>query len=207
MVDIFSLSTAHLFDDALAQQSRLRWRVFVENRKLEHLHYRGLEYDEFDTPAAVYLVWRDDEGIARGLIRLLPTTLPYMLQKYWPHLVETGEIPVAEDIWEITRVCVDKSFDPAQRRRILPELLCGIHEFFSENGIGAMIGVTRPHLVNHFIRSGVTWLGQPAMVEGEMEAAFIVPTPHIRPDFHCQKYGITGPVLNYGDAASEKRAA
>ena len=59
MIEAFSLKTAHYFGDVLASQAQLRYRVFVQHRGLHHTHYDCMEYDEFDTPAAVYLVWRD----------------------------------------------------------------------------------------------------------------------------------------------------
>lgn len=195
MIDLFSLATAHLYGDAMASQAALRYRVFVQQRQLDHLHYDGLEYDEFDTPAAQYLVWRDPQGIVRGLIRLLPTTRPYMLERYWPELSAKAPLPKSDDVWEITRVCVDRNYDPKRRARILPELLTATEEFFQERGITRMIGVTRPHLLSHFIRSGIQWLGGAQVIEGEMEAAFSVPREHIRPKLHCKKYNITGRIL------------
>jgi acyl homoserine lactone synthase len=195
MIEAFNLATAHLFQDALASQARLRFRVFVEQRGLPHSHYSGLEYDEFDTPSAVYLVWRDQGRVVRGLVRLLRTDRPYMLKSFWPWLVASGQLPEAAGVWEMTRVCVDKTVAPALRRMILPELLAAAKEFFVDQGSLGMIGVTRAHLLSHFIRQGIVWLGEPATIEGETERAFFVPTRFVRPDHHCTRYGIAGPVL------------
>lgn len=195
MIEGFSLKTAHHFGDALASQARLRYDVFVRQRGLDHLHYDELEYDEFDTPAAYYLVWRDPRQIVRGLIRLLPTDRPYMIKSVWPHVIEDRQLPETPEVWEITRVCVDRTYEAKSRLRIMPELLCAVQEFFLSNGIKAMIGLTRPHLVTHYLRSGVTWLGALQEIEGEQEAAFMAPVQHIRPSHHCQKFGINYPVL------------
>lgn len=200
-----SIASAHLFQDALASQARLRFEVFVRRRGLDHASWEGLEFDEFDTPAATYLVWRDDDRIVRG--RLLPTSRPYMMQSYWPHLVEEGEPPSAPGLFEVTRVCVDKTVIPNTRKTIFPELLCGIQDFIaSRNGIG-MIGVTREHLVSHFIQTGIRWLGPADEIEGEMERAFFVPTHFIRPSMHCQKFGIVSPVLHSVSAGVRARSA
>jgi len=207
MIEAFSLATAHLFQDALASQARLRFHVFVKRRQLTHLHFDGMEYDEFDTPAAVYLVWRDTNSIVRGLIRLLPTTRPYMLQSYWPHLVTRRPLPSSSDIWEVTRVCIDRSLCPMTRMQILPELLCGVEEYFGLFGVAAMIGVARPHLLEHFIKSGFEWLGEPSVVEGEIERAFLVQREHIRPSQHCAKYGIYDKVLRLPRNTETKAAA
>lgn len=196
MIEAFSLKTAHLFGDALASQARLRHRVFVERRALPHASYDGMEYDAFDTPAAVYLVWRDAIPAVRGLIRISPTSVPYMLQSHWPQLCQTRALPQRPDVWEMTRVCVDREFDPKLRKRIIPELLCALQEFCVGNGIEAIIGVTRRHLVDHYIRQGVAWLGDAAEIEGEQEAAFWIPAQHLRPHAHCDAFGITPPVLS-----------
>jgi acyl homoserine lactone synthase len=207
MIEAFSLATAHLFQDALASQARLRYRIFVEKRGLDHPHFDELEYDQFDTPAAVYLVWRDPKRIVRGLTRLLRTTMPYMMKTYWPYTVEDRALPSSPDIWEVTRVCVDKSFDPEVRKTIFPELLCAVSEYFEMYGIAAMVGVTRPHLLAHFVRSGISWMGKDYLIEGEMERAFFVPRAYIRPVHHCERYGLPARVLKLPAQGQEKLAA
>jgi acyl homoserine lactone synthase len=197
MIEAFSLKTAHYFGDALASQARLRHRVFVEQRALPHPSYDGMEYDEFDTPAAIYLVWRDPHHVVRGLIRLVPTTVPYMVEKYWPHLFETRPLPKSDLVYECSRVCVDRTYDARIRPIIMPELLCAGHDFCRHNGVEAVVGVTRKHLIGHFLRTGLEWLGEEQEIEGEREAAFWIPTPHMRPEWHCAKYGIPNRVLSF----------
>ncbi|MBR0911468.1 acyl-homoserine-lactone synthase [Bradyrhizobium japonicum] len=197
MIEAFSLSTAHLFQDAMASQARLRYRVFVERRGLPHMHHDDLEFDEFDTPAASYFVWRDEERVVRGLIRLLRTDRPYMLKSYWPHLVR-GALPQSAGVWEMTRVCVDKSVSPSVRPVIMPELLCAVAAHIENSEGKGVIGVTRAHLLTHFVRHGVEWLGEPAPVEGKIERAFYVPHEFLRPDYHCTKYGIDRVKLQTG---------
>lgn len=96
---------------------------------------------------------------------------------------------------EMTRVCVDKAVDPGIRKIILPELLAATKEFFDELGVVGMVGVTRAHLLSHFIRRGVVSLGEPAIIEGETERAFFVPTRDVRPTHHCEKYSVPQSVL------------
>lgn len=206
MIEAFSLKTCHHFGDALASQARLRYRVFVGRNGLPHASYDEMEYDEFDTPAAVYLVWRDDNQIVRGLIRTAPTSVPYMLETYWPYLCQSRDLPKREDVWEMTRVCVDRDFSPKLRQRIVPELLCALQEFCQLNEIKAVVGVTRQHLLGHFLREGIQWLGDLAEIEGQQEAAFWVPTDYLRPKAHCRIMGITGSVLSL-EPISEQIAA
>jgi acyl homoserine lactone synthase len=195
MIEGFSLKTAHLFGDALASQARLRYRVFVQHRGLPHPHHDGMEYDEFDTPAAFYLVWRDRSAEVRGMFRLIPTSLPYMLERYWPHLCRLRPLPKCACIWEANRVCVDRSYDHHTRKLIIPELLCALQEFCRARDIQAVVGVTRQHFVAHYIPSGVEWLGQPAEVEGELEAAFWIPAERLRPELRCKKFELPQQLL------------
>lgn len=59
MLDCLTWGTAHHFGDALAGQHRLRYRVFVQRAGWKVPHFNGMEWDQYDTPAAHYLVWRD----------------------------------------------------------------------------------------------------------------------------------------------------
>jgi acyl homoserine lactone synthase len=206
MIEAFSLKTAHWFGDALLSQAQLRYRVFVEHRALDHPFYDGMEYDRFDTPAAVYLTWRDPQRIVRGLIRLIPTSLPYMLEQYWPFLCERRTLPKSATIWESSRVCVDKTYDAAIRKRIMPEMLCGVHEFCLRNGYEAVVGVTRKHLLEHYLPGKLQWLGPTAEVEGEREAAFYIPTEDMRPNAYCLKLGIPDRVLSFEPLSQEAAA-
>jgi N-acyl-L-homoserine lactone synthetase len=208
MIEAFSLATAHRYQDALASQARLRYDVFIRRRGLNHSSWDGLEFDEFDTPAATYLVWRDEDRVVRGLARLLRTTGSYMLRDHWPYLVERSELPNSPSIVEVTRVCVDKSVEPKTRCRIFPELLCAIQEYLELNGGTGMVGVTREHLLSHFIRTGIEWLGPTHEIEGELERAFFVPTRFIRPVRHCQRLDIGRGILHAPpNPATERTAA
>lgn len=151
MIEAFSIATAHRSQDALACQARLRHESFIRRRGLGHRSYGGLEVDEFDTRAAVYLVWRDGENIVRGLARLLRTTALYMLQSYWPDLVTERDLPNSPGIFEVTCVCVDKYLAPLVRRWIFPELMCAIQKFLQTVDGQGMIGLTRAHLLARII--------------------------------------------------------
>jgi N-acyl-L-homoserine lactone synthetase len=196
MIEVFSQKTAHLFGDALASQARLRHRVFVQYRGLPHTHYDGMEYDEFDTPATLYLVWRDRHAEVRGMFRLIPTSVPYMLERYWPHICQSRLLPKQGDVWEMGRVCVDRQLASDTRKVIIPKLLCALQELCLLNRVRAVIGVTRAHLVNHYISRGTEWLGAPTEIEGEQEAAFWIPVEYLRPEAHCAKYRLPQRLLS-----------
>jgi acyl homoserine lactone synthase len=205
MIEAFDLRTAHLFGDGMFQQARLRYEVFIKRRQLDHSAYNGLEYDQFDTPGAVYFVWRDTNRLVRGLVRLLPTTLPYMLETYWPHLVGPGRLPRSPKIWEVTRVCVDHSLLGSTRRTVLPELFSGVQEFGARTGIERYLCVTRPHIIEHVLRRGLRQLGPCQIIEGQQEAAFEVEQKDMLPSLYCEVGGPSRPGLS--TAIAERRAA
>ncbi len=128
-IDCISTATAHLFGDAIASQHRLRYRVFVERLGWDIPSWEGMEFDQFDTPATTYFVWRDRAGEAKGVARIAPTMLPYMLQTLWPDMVTSEPLPRDPRIWEGSRICIDDGLEPALHRRILGELFCAYLEF------------------------------------------------------------------------------
>jgi acyl homoserine lactone synthase len=146
MIDCFNLETAHLFGDALAEQHRLRHRIFVERLGWEMPSIRRMEYDQYDTPATYYLLWRDENGAARGIARLNPTDRPYLLKEIFPEFVTMGELPETPRVWEGTRFGVDRDLDPATRQMVIGELLLGCLEFALGIGVRQYV-VLMPLLV------------------------------------------------------------
>jgi len=132
--------TAHRYGEAWISHHRLRYRMFVERQQWTVPHFRQIEYDEFDTPAATYILTVDDEFRALGTLRLIPTTRPYMVESLWPDLVNE-ELPHRDTIWEASRFGCDRNLDAASRRRVVAELLLGCQEFGVANGISKYLAV------------------------------------------------------------------
>jgi len=141
MIDCLNITNAHHYGDAMASQHRLRHRVFIERQDYKVPSWQGMEYDQFDTPAAHYLVWRDHFGEVRAVSRLSPTSRPYMLQEVWPDKVSELDLPHSDTIWEGTRFGVDRDLSPRTRVKIIREMVVAYAEFAEMNGIEAYIGV------------------------------------------------------------------
>jgi acyl homoserine lactone synthase len=154
MIDAFSVETAHLLGDALPALHRLRHKIFVERHGYQVPTYRGMEWDTFDTPAAVYLLWRDDLKQVRAIARLIPTTVPYMIKELWPELIYGREFPCRPDVWEVTRLGVDRALAPALRRRVFGEMMCGCGEFGRKMGISEYYLVTHPRVIRSIQANG-----------------------------------------------------
>lgn len=105
-IEIFTQLTAK--GDQLKQQYELRKRFCIDYLKWQGRNsYGGFEYDQYDHPFAVYIIWRDVDGIARAMARFTPCNQPYMIKDHWPHLAPEGALPDGFDQWEATRLCVE----------------------------------------------------------------------------------------------------
>lgn len=146
MIEVVTWSNAHVFGDALAQHHRLRHRCFIERNGWTVPTHDGMEYDQYDTPAAVYLIRRDD-SLRRvlGVARLIPTTRPYMLKELWPDLLG-ADVPGSARVWEATRFGIDDDIAPDLKRRVAAEIVLGCLEFGVMNGIDRYL-VLMPQLI------------------------------------------------------------
>lgn len=154
-IECFNVTNAHHFGDAMASQYRLRKRVFIDRQNYAVPSWNGMEYDQYDTPATQYFVWRDQEGEARGVARLAPTSIKYMLEEIWPEKITQIDLPKSERVWEATRFGVDNDLPPKMRNQIVKELICAFLEYGVMHGIDQIIGLTAVSVIrNVFVRNG-----------------------------------------------------
>jgi acyl homoserine lactone synthase len=96
----------------IASEDLFRFRFGVFKEKLGWdvpTTQNQFEVDEYDGPQATYLMARSQDKIT-GCMRLLPTTVPYMLKDTFPELLDSATAPVDPDIWEVSRfACVEQS--------------------------------------------------------------------------------------------------
>ena len=204
MIDCVSISTSHFFPgNPIYEQHRLRHECIVQRQSWDVAAIRNMEYDQYDNPAANYLVWRDWEGKARGCSRLYPTDRPYMLEEIFPHLVTKRPMPKSASVWEGSRFCVDASLDPQMRRRIVRELVVGYLEFGLAHDLTGIVGLMFPaYCRNIFIRNGwdIEWLGETGRSqEGHKIVAGLLPISEEVLRKVRQTTGIYETVLNYGE--------
>ncbi|MCA1908552.1 MAG: hypothetical protein LDL39_09340 [Magnetospirillum sp.] len=145
MIEVVTWANSHVFGDSLAAHHRLRHKCFVERNGWSVPSHDGMEYDQFDTPAATYLIHRHPGGPVNGVARLIPTTRPYMLKELWPDLLG-GDVPVSPKVWEATRFGIDDDLEPAAKRRVAAEIVLGCLEFGQSMGIDRYL-VLMPHLI------------------------------------------------------------
>ncbi len=175
-----SWENAHRYGEAWISHHRLRYRMFVERQNWEISSYNGLEYDQFDTPAAKYLLWVDDFGSTRGSVRLIPTTTRHMISELWPDLLNDSSV-CSDAVWEASRFGCDHNVGPLVRRKIVGELIQACQEFALARDIIGYLGVMPVSIFDKvMIPAGciVKMLGTPRKLGRHVTGAAFIEASH-----------------------------
>ncbi|HWU50885.1 MAG TPA: acyl-homoserine-lactone synthase [Asticcacaulis sp.] len=156
MLRAISYKSISHYPDLFFGQFRLRHQEFIERQAYRVRTLDGLEFDEYDTLASVYLVYSEDDKTVLGCSRLTPLGYGCMLADHFPQLVDAPARLGRPGVWEGTRFCIDRRLSADLRRRICHHLCLGYLEYALAQGISEIIGVM-PTLVLRtvFERSGI----------------------------------------------------
>ncbi|MDC7693529.1 acyl-homoserine-lactone synthase [Asticcacaulis sp. DXS10W] len=193
MLKLISYKDISTHSDLFFNQFQLRHREFIERQSYAVKSIDGMEFDEYDSLAAQYLVFTEDGRTVLGCSRLTPIDLGCMLADHFPDLVEDKSIFTAPRVWEGTRFCIDSRLPSERRRLICQSLAVGYIEFGLAHGVDQIIGLM-PTLIlrSVFERAGLTLdrLGSPRAIgaHARIQAAAIP----IRPWQRDRVYEATG---------------
>ncbi|SIN84066.1 acyl-homoserine-lactone synthase [Vannielia litorea] len=128
-----SLETMHHHGDLMVKYLRARRDVFIVAKRWQLPETAGMEFDQYDTPEARWIVVHERDEVLAG-IRIAPTTARCGLHSYMIRDAQLGLLdglpldplyeaaPVSPKIWEATRLfLLDKV--PAQRRADVQRVL------------------------------------------------------------------------------------
>lgn len=130
-----SFANLHQHGELFANMLRARRELFIVHNKWKLPEALGMEYDQYDTPASRWVVVHDEQGKVMAGNRLTPTTAQcgiytYMIRDAQRGLLDTipdtllyDEAPVAEHIWESSRLFVAHDVPAAIRRRVHAQLI------------------------------------------------------------------------------------
>ena len=185
---------------ALMQMHHDRKRVFVDRLQWS-LPSPGswLEVDDFDNEHAVYLLARSKLGHHQGSVRLLPTTGRHMLGSLFSSLC-AGEVPVDEEIWEVSRLVTSPPQVAGTSILKLHRLLAlALLEFALLNGIRRYTLVAEPHRVPALLAVGwvVRPLGLPTRCMGQELQALEILVDQQSFEGLRTRTGVAGSVLQY----------
>jgi acyl-homoserine lactone synthase len=200
MLDVVTKHNANLYSEALQQMFKLRHALLVEERGWEDLRKTdGLERDQFDGPDATYLLAMHEDMVI-GSVRMMPTAGPHLLSDVFPHLVADSMVPRADDIWEMTRICVQKEFRYSRTRTpVIADLTAGMFEHALNLGLRAVTAVIEPFMVTRMLKSNwkVKPLGLPQEHNGMDCIAVSIQIERETMDGIRLRHGLPDPLLNY----------
>lgn len=120
------------------EHHRLRKEIFVDRLGWDLPNADDMEFDEFDTPAAQYVLCIDDQDRVCGVSRLVSTAKPFMIEKLWPEWFN-GDLPKSNRVWEASRFGVSSSLKASERTRVIDHITQRIYRFGQENGIDGFL--------------------------------------------------------------------
>ncbi|MGJ0239837.1 acyl-homoserine-lactone synthase [Novosphingobium fluoreni] len=161
------------------------------------------EVDQFDDAHATYLVLAEPDGTHLGSARLLPTNRPHILGSLYAQLCEDAP-PRADDIFEITRFCLDRRLRARERRQVRDTLVAALVDHALAHGIAAYSAIAEIGWLQQILAFG--WrcrpLGLPRVIDGTMLGALRIEIGRDTPALLAAA-GITGAA----SLLSDRRAA
>ena len=130
-----SFENLHNHGELFANMLRARRELFIVHNKWDLPEALGMEYDQYDTPASRWVVVHDELGRVLAGNRLTPTTArcgiySYMIRDAQRGLLDTipanllyADAPVAETVWESSRLFVALDTPAAIRRSVHARLI------------------------------------------------------------------------------------
>jgi acyl-homoserine lactone synthase len=170
-VHVVTASNRHLYEDAMEQSYRLRYRVYIEELKWRGLPRRDdrREIDQFDTPDAVHLLYLENHRVVGGT-RLFPSTEPHMLSEVFPHFAAIRGVPREHDIAEWTRFYVTpERREEHKASRVGSIVLSSMIDYALHEGLSAVSALMNTFWLPRFLGYGwrVRPLGLPDVHDGE----------------------------------------
>lgn len=130
---------------------RLRREIFVDRLDWDLPCQGDLEFDRFDTPAAHYVLTIDNADRVCVLSRLVPTTVPYMIETLWPDWPYAG-CPKTETVWEASRFGCCATLSATERQEAVQSNFRTIYEFGKKRGLDYYLMVMPKFIFERLIR-------------------------------------------------------
>lgn len=171
-------------DALLRAMFAARKSVFVDLLKWDVPVLAGrYEVDQFDGPNAKYLILADRDGAHMASARLLPTLHPHIFGSFYEGLCEQ-EPPQGQDVFEITRFCLDRRLSAGERRQARDSLICAHVDHGLAQNIRQYVAIAEMSWLSQILAFG--WechpLGLPQLIDGRMLGALSIhidaTTPH-----------------------------
>ena len=149
---VLSFMNMHLYGELLVDFLRARKRTFIDRLNWSLPQTEGMEFDQYDTPLARWIVIHEF-GEVLGGIRMTPTTArcgiyTYMLGDAQKGLLDNipsdvlfFEAPVSGAIWEASRLFIVDEVQSQRRLHIQVILMDKMSRVAHDVGAGHVIGI------------------------------------------------------------------
>ncbi len=196
-VHVISRDNRHLYADILEDYFRLRYKIYVLERKWAALDRPDKrEIDQFDTEGTVYLLAVEGRAIIAGM-RLVPTMMPTQLSDLFPKLSLDGPVR-RPDVCELSRIFVIPSRRGEQASpRIEAVIQAASMEYGLSMELSAFTMVTESWSLPRLLDQG--WvtrpLGLPIDIDSISTVAVMVDINEQAWTEICARRPVPGPVL------------
>lgn len=129
----------HQFGGLWLEHHRLRYENFVARQGWDIPNFDRLEWDQYDTPRAQYIIVEHNHTCAAAC-RLVSTEHPYMIEEVFSHLLPY-DLPKTDRVWEATRFVVDADLSPDLRAMALQQLIIGVQQFGLDYQLDRFLGL------------------------------------------------------------------
>ncbi|MGF6860111.1 N-acyl-L-homoserine lactone synthetase [Rhodobacteraceae bacterium MBR-64] len=147
-----SFENMHNHGELFANVFRARRQTFIVQNKWDLPEADGMEYDQYDTPASRWVAVHELGRVLAG-VRLTPTTArcgiyTYMIKDAQRGLLDTipqdllyEEAPVADHVWESSRIFVSHDVPATKRNRVQMHLISEMTRSARELGASSVLGL------------------------------------------------------------------
>lgn len=151
-VTTLSFGNMHNHGELFVNLLRARHETFVERNKWDLPTADGMEFDQYDTPASRWVCVHEFGNVLAG-VRLTPTTAQVGIYSYMIRDAQRGllptipedllfdEAPVADHIWESSRVFVSESVPAKLRLRVQMSLIGEMVRAARDLGATSVLGL------------------------------------------------------------------
>ena len=155
-VTTLSYENLHNHGELFANMFRARHRAFIQHNKWDLPQSNGMEFDQYDTPASRWVAVHENGEVLAG-IRLTPTTHRCGIYSYMIRDAQLGLLdsipsnllnmpaPVADHIWESSRVFVSDAVPAAERLRVQVQLIREMVISARNLGVTTLLGIIPEH--------------------------------------------------------------
>lgn len=165
-VTTLSFENMHNHGELFANMLRARHRTFIEGRNWDLPQADGMEFDQYDTPASRWVAVHEFGRVLAG-VRLTPTTARCGIYSYMIRDAQLGlldsipsdllwdEAPVADHVWESSRVFVSDGVPAKLRLRVQIELIGEMVRSARSLGATSLLGIVPEHSPRLARRTGI----------------------------------------------------